>query len=273
MEELRVIDNDNEWEDILMTSSEKDSKKRVYIAYGSNMDICRMDKRCKDFEFYGIGYICNYRLTFQQSVSGFYANLIPVKSKKIKEYIPVVLYLISEEDEKQLDKYEGYPSAYRKKEIKVELEGKSSITGLVYILPAKKSYGIPTFQYYRLISNAYKIFGFDLNTLKNALVYSYRRAKTKINKNQDSLAIKTKKTDSEQIEFIDNFNSRILSDSNWEMIIESEKILLKNRKFGDKQFEVIINKDKSIGIKDLKNDSISIVENLDRLIEFCSKID
>lgn len=201
-------------------AKEEEVKKRVYIAYGSNMDICRMDKRCSDFEFLGTGYIYNYRLTFQQSVSGFYANLIASKSKKKFEYVPVVLYLISKEDELNLDKFEGYPDAYKKTELEVELEDGSKVKGLVYILPTNKSYGVPIVQYYRMIENAYKIFGFELDVLKNALIFSYKKAKnslnSKINKEINRVSPKKDELTTIQNNFMNEFLLKNKSD--WGLI-------------------------------------------------------
>lgn len=249
------------------------AKKKVYIAYGSNMDICRMDKRCPDFEFYGIGYIYNYRLTFQRSISGFYANMVSSKSKKDFEYVPVVLYLISEEDEELLDMFEGYPQAYKKSELEVELEDGSRVKGLVYLLPSNKSYGIPSIQYYRLIENAYKIFGFDLKVLKNALVWSYKKAKTSLNlkKNSQVNRILPKKAELTilQKKFIEEFNSKNKSD--WEMRELEGKIVL-HKKDSVKSFEVTINKNRTISLKDVKSNSVTTVENLDSLVRCCSTV-
>ena len=263
----------------LLEEKIKDKKKRVYIAYGSNMDICRMDKRCSDFEFFGIGYIYNYRLTFQQSVSGFYANLISNKSKKKKfEYTSVVLYLISEEDEKSLDMYEGYPQAYKKTELEVELEDGSKVKGLAYVLPSNKSYGVPTIKYYRLIENAYKIFGFDLNILKEALVFSYKKAKTSINSKINSSVKRILPKKSElttlQKEFVSEFNQRNKSD--WELKQSGNNLSLikldSSDKSKDKVFNIFINKDKSISLQDVKTNCITTVTNIDSLLICCNTV-
>ena len=258
-------------------SKEKDVKKRVYIAYGSNMDVCRMDKRCSNFEFFGTGYIFNYKLTFQQSVSGFYANIISSKAKKNFEYVPVVLYLISKNDEDNLDVFEGYPDAYKKTELEVELDDGSKVKGLAYVLPTSKSYGIPSIQYYRMIENAYKIFGFELDVLKNALVFSYRKAKnsinSKISKEVNRVSPKKEELTSVQNNFMSEFLSKNKSD--WGLIrLNGDLALIKTKGKGkDKTFKIIINKDKSISLKDTKTGTLTTVESVDSLVKCCSIVE
>lgn len=282
--EIQDISFSNELKKDSKKLLKSDLKKRIYIAYGSNMDICRMDKRTRDFEFFGTGCIFNYKLTFQQSISGFYANLIPNKSKKNFEYVPVVLYLISEEDEENLDIYEGYPQAYRKSELEVEMDDGSKVKGLAYLLPLSRSHGIPTFQYYRLISNAYKIFGFDLEVLKSALAYSYKRARTALNAKvnnsikrffpkKDSQSLKLDLTNAQK-KFIQEFNDK--NNSDWELREAGGYMVLvkidSKDKSKNKTFEVILNKNNSISLKDINTDTVTTLEDVDSLIKCCNSV-
>ena len=154
---------------------------KIYIAYGSNMDLGRMFKRCPNAEYYGTGLLEGYKLTFQKSCSGYYCSLI--KSKK--DIVPVVLFKITQDDERRLDFYEGFPEQYRKYELEVWTETDKLVTGIAYILPSNREYGIPTLKYYTIISSAYKVYNFDISMLTEALTRSYKKAKKKKNEKLD----------------------------------------------------------------------------------------
>lgn len=140
------------------------TKERIYIAYGSNMDFKQMEYRCPDAIFMGVGVIEDYELLFKGSLTGSYATI----EKKKGSTVPVYLWSISARDEKSLDRYEGCPTFYYKKTLPVRVEG-GSIDGMVYIMHEERRLGIPTGQYYNVLYDGYKRFGFDTKILKNAL--------------------------------------------------------------------------------------------------------
>ena len=45
-------------------------KTKMYIAYGSNMDLEQMQSRCPDAELLGTGRLENWRLMFKGSKTG-----------------------------------------------------------------------------------------------------------------------------------------------------------------------------------------------------------
>lgn len=66
-------------------------------------------------EVYKVGYINGYRLTFRKQEA-----LPTLKNLKESECL-VLLWVITEQCEKTLDHYEGYPSFYIKQNISVEI--------------------------------------------------------------------------------------------------------------------------------------------------------
>ena len=50
-------------------------KKKLYIAYGSNMDTGQMAFRCPSAKFIGISEINGYELLFKGSRTGSYATI------------------------------------------------------------------------------------------------------------------------------------------------------------------------------------------------------
>ena len=91
---------------------------KLYFAYGSNLNHEQMQLRCKDAEYIKNIFLESYKLSFC-AVSRDYgvANVV----KKSGSKVPGGLWKISEEDEKVLDDYEGYPNLYSKEYFNTEL--------------------------------------------------------------------------------------------------------------------------------------------------------
>lgn len=140
---------------------------KYYIAYGSNMDLDQMKCRCPDAILIGTSQLHGYELLFKGSQTGAYATIEP----KAGEIVPVLVWKISEADEKNLDRYEGYPRFYYKKILKVDIQG-SVIDAMVYIMQEERELGKPSHQYYHVLEAAYEKFNFDKNTLIAALIQS-----------------------------------------------------------------------------------------------------
>lgn len=77
---------------------------KLYVAYGSNLNLAQMARRCPDAKVVGIGTLKNYQLTFRGV-----ATIEPVDGAET----PVGVWEITPRDELALDRYEGYPSYYR----------------------------------------------------------------------------------------------------------------------------------------------------------------
>ncbi len=142
--------------------------KTNYIAYGSNMDEGQMQFRCPAAKLIGKGKIKGWRLMFKGSLSGNYATIERDENCEV----PILLWRITAEDEKSLDRYEGFPSFYYKKEIEVETENGQPTIGMVYIMHEERELGLPTLHYYNVLKRAYEKFGFDSQILEDALDYS-----------------------------------------------------------------------------------------------------
>ena len=70
-------------------------KTKMYIAYGSNMDVEQMQHRCPEAELLGTGRLENWRLMFKGSKTGAYATIEREKGKNV----PSLLWRITEMDE------------------------------------------------------------------------------------------------------------------------------------------------------------------------------
>jgi len=70
-----------------------------------------------------------------------------------------------------LDRYEGYPTFYRKEKVKVRLGGKWQVA-MVYIMNEGRTFGKPGQQYYSVIAQGYNTAGFDTSILSKAVIVS-----------------------------------------------------------------------------------------------------
>lgn len=130
----------------------------IYLAYGSNMHIGHMKHRCPTGKLLGTSTLMGYRLVFNNV-----ATVVPDPDR----CVPVVLWNIQPADEKNLDRYEGYPRLYRKETVQVELNGET-VDAMVYIM---NSDGVraPGRFYYDVISEGYEANGLDTAPLEQAL--------------------------------------------------------------------------------------------------------
>ena len=143
-----------------------------YIAYGSNMIEEQMAHRCPGAKLIGTGYLPNHRLEFY-----LHATLERTRAHEAK--VPVTVWEISKEDERNLDRYEGFPSYYIKVPRKVKMMDGSAIRGMIYLMNYLRI-SPPASEYYDGIETAYMKLGFkdDIErVLMPALDRSWQRKK------------------------------------------------------------------------------------------------
>ena len=80
-------------------------KGTIYLAYGSNLNLRQMAYRCPTAKVLGSAKLTGYRLLFRGGNGGAVATI----EKQKGESVPVMLWRIMPNDEKALDRYEGYP--------------------------------------------------------------------------------------------------------------------------------------------------------------------
>lgn len=92
-----------------------------YFAYGSNMDSERFEGRiCRNNIIWTTGKLNNYELVFNK-IAGDGSGYANIQSGE-RKIVYGVLYLLSERELQELDKYEGVPAHYRRMELNVETE-------------------------------------------------------------------------------------------------------------------------------------------------------
>ena len=146
---------------------------KYYIAYGSNLNITQMRHRCPGALIVGTGYINDYQLLFKGSKTGSYLTIEKAEGSKV----PVAIWKVNEEHEKALDRYEGYPDFYYKKEIEIDfISIKRKLPhhskAFVYIMHEDRKLGIPSSYYMQTCLEGYDSFGFDKRYLLKAFIIS-----------------------------------------------------------------------------------------------------
>ena len=149
-------------------------RTRLYMAYGSNMNLEQMADRCRTAEVVGKGILKNYELLFRGARHGAVATVEPREGSSV----PVVLWEIGAWDEVALDCYEGYPRLYGKQMMEVEVDGKCQRV-MAYVMTPGREFGIPSEHYAEIIREGYRSAGFDVGILEDAIQRAYGLAEKK----------------------------------------------------------------------------------------------
>ena len=133
-------------------------KRRLYLAYGSNMNIEQMSRRCPTAVVVGAAMLDNWRLVF---------NGVASVERSKGDSVPVVVWDIQPKDEAALDVYEGWPRLYRKETRRIRLDGKL-VNAMIYIMNNVHSYSPPNSGYFNTILEGYESAGLDTKILYEA---------------------------------------------------------------------------------------------------------
>lgn len=128
--------------------------RKLYFAYGSNMNPVQMRIRCPESRAIAKAKINGYRIAIN---SRGVATIIP----DAKGYVSGVVWGISRADEARLDVFEGVKIGfYLKKSLNIHLSGGRNAKALVYI---DKNYdiGMPRKGYLERIIKGAEFFGFE----------------------------------------------------------------------------------------------------------------
>lgn len=150
--------------------------KRYYIAYGSNLNVEQMRYRCPNAKLAGVTELHGYELLYKGSKTGAYLTI----EQKEGGIVPVAIWEVTPRDERNLDLYEGFPTFYYKRDLKLTATGfggeKMKINAFVYIMHEERKLGIPTRSYINCCKEGYEYFGFDPVYLDEALTRSAKGA-------------------------------------------------------------------------------------------------
>ncbi len=132
--------------------------KRLYLAYGSNINLEQMAYRCPTAKVIGATMLPNQELNFRRV-----ATIDPKEGSEV----PVLVWEIGQQDEINLDYYEGFPRMYRKEIFELEVNGKMREC-MAYVMN-HGAISPPSSQYYNGIKLGYEANGMDTSYLRAAL--------------------------------------------------------------------------------------------------------
>lgn len=133
---------------------------RLYLAYGSNLNMAQMMVRCPTAEIVKPFIIKNWRLVFRRV-----ADIEPAAGSQVL----TGMWRVYDDDEVALDRYEGIQTGlYRKVEVNLTHSGEKAF---FYVMNARDVSPPPTY-YYNVIAEGYNDWGFDLTPLRHALIAS-----------------------------------------------------------------------------------------------------
>ena len=141
----------------------KMSKKQLYIAYGSNINLEQMAYRCPHSKVLGISEIKDFELEFRGV-----ATIVPKENASV----PVLIWELDERDLPILNRYEGWPRLYRQEKMEFELNGKT-FEGMAYLMNYGKI-APPSQEYYDTILQGYRENALDESFLQKALENSFQ---------------------------------------------------------------------------------------------------
>lgn len=185
------------------------NKKRYYFAYGSNLNIEQMLARCPGAEIVGWAELKGHELLFKGSRRGSFLTVKPGEGS-----VWIGVWSITAEGEHALDRYEGVPKFYEKREIALDVhlvptprphpntyralcsvrdfsaltlygeEKIETLKGLIYVMTAGHRPYIPS-RRFETYAEGFEAFGFPLADLIDALAECNERLRTIKRLNED----------------------------------------------------------------------------------------
>jgi gamma-glutamylcyclotransferase (GGCT)/AIG2-like uncharacterized protein YtfP len=150
------------------------TNQKLYIAYGSNLNLGQMKHRCPTAKILGTAVLRNYELLFRGNHGNAAATVQRCKGGKV----PVLLWALQDRDEGALDIYEGFPRLYRKETVRITFRGKQ-IRVMMYVMNEVYPYGRPNKEYFNTILKGYQTAGFDAKILREAVQNSIMKGREK----------------------------------------------------------------------------------------------
>lgn len=125
---------------------------KYYLAYGSNLNKRQMKTRCPDAVPVGSCVVNDYELVFRGV-----ATIEPKPGASVQ----CGIWKISTDDERSLDRYEGYPRLYVKQDFRVTVKGKT-VRAMAYVMvDGIRRLSPPSTGYLLTIAEGYDDFGLD----------------------------------------------------------------------------------------------------------------
>lgn len=138
----------------------------LYWCFGSNLNQSQMSLRCPDALPLDPAELPTHSLLFRGNRRSIGVATV---ERSIGSSVPGALWAISESDLQTLDRYEGFPTLYYRKNVDVFTDQGKLFTAMTYVMHQHYSKAVPSKEYLTTIYNGYLDFG--LNTKRLRLFY------------------------------------------------------------------------------------------------------
>jgi gamma-glutamylcyclotransferase len=136
---------------------------RLYFAYGANLNLEGMSWRCPGAKLVGPATLPDYRLIFRGV-----ADIV----RKGGCSVPGAVWELTPDCEKALDRFEGFPTLYRKRDVLLKLDG-APAAPMAYVMRGGKI-SAPWPGYEATIREGYRALGLDMAALDAAVAHAER---------------------------------------------------------------------------------------------------
>jgi gamma-glutamylcyclotransferase (GGCT)/AIG2-like uncharacterized protein YtfP len=152
-----------------------------YFSYGMNTNLASMAMRCPKARSLGRAVLPHYQFEFKS-----FATVSP----KMNDQVHGVLWEITDDCEKALDRLEGYPTYYGKIIVWIEHEGKM-IPCMTYLMYPEEELNYPSNSYVNMLEEGYTSHGIDTKQINQALMAlddAYNNARLTTTRNYSTIA-------------------------------------------------------------------------------------
>lgn len=139
---------------------------RLYFAFGSNLDLAQMARRCPGARAVEVASLPGFELAFAGYSPSWRGSVATVRERS-RGSVRGLLYALDDRDFAALDRFEGHPSVYLRHYVWVRPRGARKLQRVeTYLLDAEL--GEPSREYLEQIARAYRELGFPLAPLLSA---------------------------------------------------------------------------------------------------------
>jgi len=131
----------------------------IYFAYGYNTNSQHMARRCPDAVFLGSARLLNHKFRF-----AYHADVVRSRRNTVNG----VLWRLTEQCLRNLDKFEGYPVYYARKRLLIR-QGKKLRKAMVYTMTRKGDMSLPNSEYLTALLEGYQEHGIDDRQIYRAI--------------------------------------------------------------------------------------------------------
>ena len=133
--------------------------RTYYLAYGMNTNTQSMAMRCPSAISLGTVKLKDHKLAFK-----YHCDVVKSRGNRVE----CVLWSITPDCEQSLDRLEGFPEYYLKKEVAVKHNGKN-VRAMIYYMATKEDIDYPSEFYLNMVAEGYQEHNIAIEQLEEAL--------------------------------------------------------------------------------------------------------